>query len=145
MSWTYNGGALPDNIEDYYGFVYIITNTVTGRKYIGRKYFTKAGYKTVKGKRKKIRVSSDWMTYYGSNRVLQEDVARLGPDSFSRNIIQLCNSKSECSYWETFYIFSNEALLSDAWYNDWVTCKISKSHLKSLAKSLESCKIAGVA
>ena len=132
MNWTYNGGALPDNIEDHYGFVYVITNTVSGRKYIGRKYFTKAGYKTVKGKRKKIRVSSDWLDYYGSNRVLLEDGARLGSGVFERDIIKLCESKSECSYWETYHIFTCGALLSDSWYNDWVTCKISKRHLSKM-------------
>lgn len=132
MSWTYNGGAIPDNIESYYGFVYCITNLVTSRKYIGRKYFTKAGYKTVKGKRKKIRVSSGWESYYGSNKVLQMDVEKLGADQFTRDIMVLCNSRSECSYWETYHIFTSGALLSDKWYNDWVTCKISKRHLSGL-------------
>ena len=60
MSWTYKGAEVPDDLSEYYGFVYVITNETNGRKYIGRKYFTKAGYKTVKGKRKKIRVSSGW-------------------------------------------------------------------------------------
>ena len=87
MSWTYNGGAIPDNIEEYYGFVYCITNLLTGRKYIGRKYFTKAGYKTVKGKRKKIRLDSGWREYYGSNKVLQQDVLALGADQFTRVIM----------------------------------------------------------
>ena len=38
--WIYEGRPFTsDDIGDYYGFVYCITNTSTGRKYIGRKYF----------------------------------------------------------------------------------------------------------
>ena len=73
--WTYKGQ--PISVEEtlnYYGFVYIIHNHSNGRSYIGRKYFTKASYKTVKGKRKKIRKASDWETYWGSNKKLLEDI-----------------------------------------------------------------------
>jgi len=130
MSWTYNNEHVTDEIiGDTYGFVYVITNNISGRKYVGRKYFTKAGYKTVKGKRKKIRVSSGWESYYGSNKVLLADVATLGESNFSRRIVKLCRNRSECSYWETHYIFQWEALLSDRWYNEWVTCKISKKNV----------------
>jgi len=133
MSWTYNDNEVtPEVIGDAYGFVYVITNEKTGRRYVGRKYFTKAGYKTVKGKRKKIRLSSGWEDYYGSNKALIEDVATLGEENFTRRIIKLCRNRSECSYWETHFIFQFEALLSDRWYNEWVTCKISARHLASL-------------
>jgi len=133
MSWTYNDTEVtPEVIGDAYGFVYVITNEKTGRRYVGRKYFTKAGYKTVKGKRKKIRLSSGWEDYYGSNKALLEDVATLGEENFTRRIIKLCRNRSECSYWETHFIFQFEALLSDRWYNEWVTCKISARHLASL-------------
>ncbi len=133
MSWTYNNEPVTDEvIGDAYGFVYVITNNISGRRYVGRKYFTKAGYKTVKGKRKKLRVSSGWEDYYGSNKTLLEDVKKLGAENFSRAIIKLCKNRSECSYWETHYIFQFEALLSERWYNEWVTCKISAKHLASL-------------
>ena len=133
MSWTYNNEPVTEEIiGDAYGFVYVITNELSGRRYVGRKYFTKAGYKTVKGKRKKLRVSSGWEDYYGSNKTLLEDVKNLGAENFSRAIIKMCKNKSECSYWETHYIFQFEALLSDRWYNEWVTCKISAKHLASL-------------
>ena len=133
MSWTYNNEPVTDEvIGDAYGFVYVITNELSGRRYVGRKYFTKAGYKTVKGKRKKLRVSSGWEDYYGSNKTLLEDVKNLGAENFSRAIIKLCKNRSECSYWETHYIFQFEALLSERWYNEWVTCKISAKHLASL-------------
>ena len=70
-----------------FGFVYMIENKITGRKYIGRKYFTQAGYKQVNGKRKKIRKPYDWKTYYGSNATLQEDVSILGEDKFGGRVL----------------------------------------------------------
>ena len=69
----------------YYGFVYLITNTVTGRKYIGRKF-----YHTY---RKKKRVKeSNWRVYAGSCKPLKEDMQRLGKDKFTFKII--CNYKT---------------------------------------------------
>jgi len=131
MTWTYNNESVSDEvIGDAYGFVYIIENLTNGRRYIGRKYLTKAAYKTVKGKRKKIRKASDWETYWGSNKFLIEDVKTLGEVNFTRTIMMFCRNRSECSYWETHYIFSLGALLSDAFYNEWVTCKISKKNIK---------------
>lgn len=131
MTWTYNNESVTDEvIGDAYGFVYIIENLIDGRRYIGRKYLTKAAYKTVKGKRKKIRKASDWETYWGSNKFLIEDVKNHGEDNFTRTIVRFCRNRSECSYWETHYIFALGALLSDAFYNEWVTCKISKKNLK---------------
>lgn len=130
MTWTYNNAPVTQELlDDHWGFVYVIRNKVSGRRYVGKKFFTKAGYRTVKGKRKKIRLASDWETYYGSNKVLLEDVEKLGADQFERYIIRLCKNKSECTYWETHFIFQFEALLSDRWYNEWVSCKISKKHV----------------
>jgi hypothetical protein len=130
MIWIYKDSEItPEVIGDSYGFVYIITNKLTSRRYIGRKYFTKAGYKTTNGKKKKIRVSSGWENYWGSNKVLLDDVAKHGPENFTRHIVKLCRNRSECSYWETHYIFQCEALLSDRFYNEWVSCKISKKNV----------------
>ena len=119
----------PDDAEGYFGFVYLITHHQTGRKYIGKKFFTKAGTRQIKGKKKKIRKTSDWESYWGSNTELQAEVTKNGEDEYTREILYLCKSRSECSYWETFEIFSRQALLSDSYYNSWVTCKIHKSHV----------------
>ena len=119
----------PEDAEGYVGFVYMITHIPTGRKYIGKKLFTKASTKQVKGKKKKIRVASDWEKYYGSNKVLQEEVVANGKDQYVREILHLCKSLSTCSYWETYEIFSRHALMSNGFYNEWVTCKIRKAHV----------------
>jgi len=131
MPWLLCGSEYIDDGTSF-GFVYMIENTVTGRKYIGRKYFTQTCYRQVKGKRKKGRKESDWKTYFGSNETLKEDVEILGEDKFIRTILHLCKSKSHCSYMETKEIFARDALLSNEYYNQWVTCKITSKHLANL-------------
>ena len=132
MTWHWHNLAeefTEEDIGDHFGFVYLITHVRTGRKYIGKKFFSKAGYKQVKGKRKKIRKNSDWMDYWGSNKELQEEVKLNGEDQYHREILHLCKTRSECSYWETWEIFVRHALLNDGYYNAWVSCKIRKDHL----------------
>jgi hypothetical protein len=128
--WFYKNQEFTDEeIGDAFGFVYCITNLTNNRKYIGKKLFSKAGRKQVKGKIKKIRKPSDWLSYYGSNDELKKDVANLGAENFKREIIYLCQSRSECSYLETYEIFIRDALLREEYYNTWVTCKIHKAHV----------------
>jgi hypothetical protein len=86
----------------------------------------------VKGKVKKIRKDSDWLTYYGSSDELKADIERLGKDQFTREIVKLVKTRGELAYWESKYIFDTEAILRSSYYNGWVTCKISSGHVKSL-------------
>lgn len=133
MSWYYKNNIFTeDDIGDNYGFVYLITNNHTGKKYIGKKFFTKAGSKQVKGKRKKVRKTSDWEKYYGSSKLLNEEVKLIGENNFCRTILHLCKTRSECAYWETFEIISQGALLKEEYYNDWLMVRVRKDHLKSL-------------
>ncbi len=133
--WFYQNKEFTENeIGDAFGYVYCITNLTNNRKYIGKKFFTKAGRKQVKGKVKKVRKASDWSTYYGSNKELQEDVLKLGESNFYREILYLCYSKSECSYRETQEIFKRGALLTENYYNAWVTAKIHKAHVLNKIK-----------
>lgn len=131
MSWLFEGKEFNAPTE-WYGFVYLIENLENDKKYIGRKYLTKAGYKQVKGKRKKIRKESDWQEYYGSSPSLQEDIQKYGKDKFKRTILRLCKTRGECNYFETKYIFDYDALLKEEYYNSWVSCKIQSSHIKNL-------------
>lgn len=118
----------PEDAEGYFGFVYLITHMPSGRRYIGKKFFTKSKTKQVKGKKKKIRVQSDWLDYYGSNTQLAEEV-KGKEHEYSREILHLCKTRSECAYWETWEIFSRHALLNPSYYNQWVSCKIRKANL----------------
>ena len=132
MTWYYHNTAeefKEDHIADNIGYVYLITHNSTGRKYIGKKLFTKAGYRQINGKKKKVRKPSDWLDYWGSNTELQEEVKLKGEDAFTREVLHLCKTRSECNYWETWEIFNRHALLSVEYYNAWCTCKIHKSHV----------------
>ena len=138
--WTYKGTEVVALPEDCIGFVYIIVNVLTGKKYIGKKLakFSKTTYRVVKlkngnKKRKKIRskIDSDWQTYFGSNDQLNKDIAELGSDNFTREILFYCRSRAECSYIEAREQFNHRVLESDAWYNGQIVCRIHGSHIKN--------------
>ena len=138
MTWHHQGTLLESIPEDIVGFVYLITNNVSGRKYIGKKLakFSRTTQKTVKlkngnKKKKKIRtkVESDWREYYGSSPELLKDVAALGADNFTREILYFCKSKAECSYIEAREQFSRRVLESSDYYNGIINCRIHGSHI----------------
>lgn len=131
--WYYKNKEFNDvDISDNVAFVYIITNLLNNRKYIGKKnlYFQKT--KQVKLKKKRFKVPSDWREYYGSNSELQEDVKLHGPSCFRREIIRLCKTKGEASYFEAKMQFSTDCILDDMYYNSWISCRTRKSHLKNI-------------
>jgi hypothetical protein len=139
MSWLYESQEITELPEDCVGFVYLITNQLSNRKYIGKKLakFSKTTYKTIKlkngkKKRKKIRgkIDSDWQTYYGSSPELTRDVVELGPENFRREILYYCQSKAECSYVEAREQFLRRVLESDDYYNGIINCRIHGSHIK---------------
>jgi hypothetical protein len=139
MSWYYQQSLVETLPEECVGFVYCITNSITGRKYIGKKLakFAKTTYKTVKlkngtKKKKRIRskIDSDWREYYGSNDQLNKDVEQLGAENFHREIIYYCTSKAECSYIEAREQFSRRVLESDDYYNGQIAVRVHGSHIK---------------
>ena len=102
--WIYNGKPFTsDDIGEYFGFVYLITNKINGRKYIGRKYLWQ--FRTLKGKKRKVKSESDWKKYYGSCPELKEDIDRIGKDNFSRTILSLHKTKGKTNYEETRQLF----------------------------------------
>jgi len=139
MSWYYQETIVENLPEECIGFVYCITNSITGRKYIGKKLakFAKTTYKIVKlkngtKKKKRIRskIDSDWREYYGSNDQLNKDVEQLGAENFHREIIYYCTSKAECSYIEAREQFSRRVLESDDYYNGQISVRVHGSHIK---------------
>jgi hypothetical protein len=140
MVWLYEQKQIETLPEDCVGFVYLITNKLSGRKYIGKKLakFSKTSYKVVKlkngnKKRKRIKskIDSDWQLYYGSNDQLNRDIAELGADNFTREILFYCPSKAACSYVEAREQFNRRVLESDDWYNGQISVRVHGSHIKN--------------
>jgi hypothetical protein len=140
MTWYFQNEVVNELPEDCIGFVYCITNTISGRRYIGKKLakFSKTTYKTVKlkngtKKKKKIRskIDSDWQEYYGSSVELTKDIDTLGKQNFSREILHYCKSKAETSYVEAREQFDRKVLESDDYYNGHIQVRVHGSHIKS--------------
>jgi len=122
--------------EGYIGFVYEITDSLNGKKYIGKKILTSLRkLPPLKGKTRKRKkwVHSDWETYYGSSETVKTLVQLRQPD-FIRRILHLCKSKGELSYMEAKEQFDNDVLLTDDFYNEFIGVKIHSAHVKNLWK-----------
>lgn len=140
--WYYNNQLITELPEDKVGFVYLITNLISGRQYIGKKLskFNKIKYKMVLQKngvkkRKKLRskVDSDWQSYWSSSPEVNADVLALGEDSFKREILYFCDSKGQLSYVEAREQFYRQVLEQpDRWYNGIIQCRIHRSHVANV-------------
>lgn len=138
MTWFYQNTPVETLPDDCIGFVYLITNNLSGRKYIGKKLakFSKTTYKTVKQKngtkkKKRVRskVDSDWRDYYGSSPELASDIEKLGPENFTREILYYCTSKAQCSYIEAREQFSRKVLESTDYYNGHISVRVHGNHV----------------
>jgi hypothetical protein len=128
--WLYNGQVVDSEVlENYLGFVYLITNLTNNKKYIGKKLLKRTKTKIVKGRKKRSLVESDWKDYYGSNKELAEEVNKIGAYNFKREITRFCTKKGELSYYEAQAQFAVDILLRDDYYNNWISVKVQRSHL----------------
>lgn len=140
MTWYYQDTPVETLPEECVGFVYLITNNLSGRKYIGKKLakFSKTTVKVVKQKngikkkkRVRTRIDSDWREYYGSSLELAADILKLGTENFSREILYYCSSKAACSYIEAREQFNRKVLESDDYYNGIISVKVHGNHIKN--------------
>jgi len=107
--WLYNDKVFEsEDINDYYGFCYLLTDLENGKQYIGRKYFYSIRKK--KGIRKKVRSESDWKSYYSSSKKVQQIVKESGPNRFKREILSLYIKKGQVNYNETKLLFQHNVL-----------------------------------
>jgi hypothetical protein len=145
MTWLYNNQLVETLPVDCVGFVYLITNNLSGRKYIGKKLakFAKTSLKVVtqkngikKKKRIRTKVDSDWREYYGSSIELTADILTLGTENFSREILHYCGSKSSCSYIEAREQFDRKVLETDDYYNGQISVRVHGSHIKNKTQIL---------
>ena len=131
--WYYKSKEYDETPEEYQGFVYLIAELDTNKKYIGKKNFWKPKVlpkNSKRSRRVRTRVESDWKDYYGSNKELQALVESNGIENYRRDILRLCKTKGEMSYYEAKLQFENDVLLRDDYYNEFIGCKIHSKHLK---------------
>ncbi|MCX2474080.1 hypothetical protein OQZ33_07040 [Pedobacter sp. MC2016-05] len=137
--WYFNNKEC-DKIEDTnaVGFIYKITNMLTGKIYIGKKILFNS-IKTKISKKEKletktrktfkvVKKESDWLSYYGSSKELTADIELLGVVNFRREIVQLCYSKKEMSYIELEWQIKHDVLRNDT-YNANILCKFFRRDL----------------
>jgi hypothetical protein len=132
--WIYNNKPLEEIPENAYGYVYLITNTITGRKYIGKKLFWFRKTKVLKGKKKRLKVESDWKDYWSSSDELKTDIEKLGINNFSREILHICPNKGLCNYLEAKEQMVRCVLETDQYYNSQVQCRVHRTHIKMIGK-----------
>ena len=128
--WIYKNEPLSEVPENAYGFVYLITNNITGKKYIGKKLFWFKKTKTVKGKKKRLKAESDWKEYWSSSDDVKKDVKELGEENFTREILHVCPNKGSCNYLEAKEQMLREVLESENYYNSQIQCRVHRTHIK---------------
>ena len=130
--WTYNDVIFEDTPEEYQGFVYQLTEIHTNKKYIGKKNFWKPKVLPINKTRKRrvrTRTESNWKEYYGSSNEVRKLVE--SGVNFKREILRLCKTKGEMSYYEAKLQFDNDVLFRKDFYNNFIGCKIHAKHLTS--------------
>ena len=134
--WLYKDKEI-NSIEDMpantFGFVYLVTHTPSGKKYLGKKQLiSNRTLPPLKGskRKRKIQKESDWKTYYGS----QTEVKQLVKESkdkleFVREIIIFTSTKKQLTYFETKLQFVNEVLENDEYLNSNILGKFFRKDL----------------
>ena len=136
--WYYNDREFnpsEDELRDWQGFVYIITDLTNNKKYIGKKgFWSRKTLPPLKGKTRKRRsiVESNWKDYFGSSDLVKQLLEDYGEKGFRREILYLCKSKGEMGYLEAKEQFDRSVLLDDTYYNGIINCRIHRSHVKRL-------------
>jgi len=134
--WIYKGEPFTEIPEGKIGFVYCITNKVSGKRYVGKKsFFSKVTKPPLKGKTRKrhLKKESDWRTYCSSSTYLKDDIKLLGKENFEFEILTLHSNKTELNFTELkIQIYWNvlDAVLLDgsrAFYNENINLKIYAS------------------
>jgi hypothetical protein len=136
--WTHNGERFTsDDIGDFYGYVYRITNLVNGHDYVGRKYFnTVRKLKPLMGFKRKRKVikETDWKEYWGSSKRLLEDIEKHGKHNFKREIICLCDTRGQTNYMEAKIQFEEDVLIKENNYNGIIAIKLGQGSINKLAE-----------
>lgn len=126
--WLYENNIITELPIGVVGFVYKITNLTNNKSYIGRKYAVSTKRKALTKKQKiagrvrkdVIKTESNWATYTGSNKNLNDDIAALGTDSFKFEILYFGKTKGVVNYIEETLHHKLNVILDTNYYNDCV-------------------------
>ena len=132
--WLYDDKEFDiEDRGDAIGFVYEVRDKTNDMRYIGKKLlFSTRRLQPLKGQKRKRKVvkESDWQDYFGSSEEVKQLVESHGRQRFKREILKLCKSKGECSYYEAKLQFDFDVLFRDDYYNEFIGIKIHSKHLK---------------
>ena len=108
---TASSGSKPAGAK---GFIYEITNLVSGRKYIGKKKLMSERNVKTPGRirRTKVVKEGNWKTYTGSCKPLNADIAALGIECFEFVILEWVMTLKELRFSEVETIWRVGALLA---------------------------------
>jgi hypothetical protein len=140
--WLYKNEEikeLTDMPNPTFGFIYEVTHTPTGRKYLGKKQLLSVQKKALgkkelalitdkrASKKKTIIKEGDWKTYYGSNPTIKQMLKDGKQDEFTREILMFVPSKKLLTYYEDKYLYTNEVLeKGDTYFNDNISGRMFK-------------------
>ena len=143
--WLWNGEPIEHIPQPHETFVYLFTNKINGKQYIGFKTAISVTTKSVKGKKKRIKVESDWENYFSSSQELLKDVGKYGTGAFIREIVALTVNKSIGKYYEAYYQFTKGVLTdnNDRYYNGIVNLRINQNGLKKFKDVVFCDKVIG--
>lgn len=144
MVWFYKGYEFTSaDIGDHLAYVYLITDNITGKKYVGLKGFYSTTTKRptkAQPKKKKVTVESAWMDYVGSNTTFKAIAEEFGVGRFHREILHLCKSRSQAAYLEVYEQVTRNVLLDDTYINGIVACRVNASHIKKYKAEIQKIK-----
>jgi hypothetical protein len=143
--WLYKGkeiNEVTDMPENVFGFIYEVTHTPTGRKYLGKKQLMSVQKKALgkkelalitdgrASKKKTVIKESDWKMYYGSHTEIKQLIKDKKYLEFTREILIFVPTKKLLTYYETKYLFINEVLEQGSiYFNDNIEGRYFKKDL----------------
>jgi len=142
-NWKYNGTEDFEVPQKSIAFIYLITNLDSGRLYVGRKMLTSTRKKVLTAKeklllensRKKFKTDvkdTNWQNYWGTSEELTKDIKLIGKEKFKREILLFCDTKTNTSFYETYFQIKYKVLFVDSYNKHIANTKFFKGRVQEL-------------